>query len=313
MKFKNKSISSSKDLITRHEQTRKGFLEFALHKNALATPYVDRANVLMQDLKTIDSPNEIINLENSRSALITAAGISKKASKYLNAQDLNDALKQLINKHLAPAGENFREEAVYRFLLTKGDALGGQMRNLVGRIAQGRLVQRISSVLENMGNSPYFFSNTSKIWSTDISDFEDVKAMYWIYNNHEYVLGFNLNIPKIGKNIDINLFQGNKEKYLKELTQDENALMMCGELKGGIDPAGADEHWKTGNSSLQRDRDAFKNNILTSFVGAAIEKSMADEIYSQLQSGILSNAANLYKEDQLTTYSTWLIKGCRYD
>ena len=34
---------------------------------------------------------------------------------------------------------------------------------------------------------------------------------------------------------------------------------MFGELKGGIDPAGADEHWKTGNSALVRIRKAFED------------------------------------------------------
>lgn len=81
-------------------------------------------------------------------------------------------------------------------------------------------------------------------------------------------------------------------------------------LKGGIDPAGADEHWKTGNSALERDRKAFNYNIKTSFVGAAIVEDMANEIYQQLQDGTLSNAANLYKDNQLTEYVQWIIEGC---
>lgn len=312
MTFKNSAISSSKDLITTHAQTRQGFLEFALHKNDLATPFVDQAKVLLQDLRTIKYPNQILKLDGSRDALIAASGLSDKATSNLNKKDLDDALKQLIDRHLSPAGDKFREEAVYRFLLTRGDSLGGQMRNLVGHIAQGRLIQRISSVLANMGTTHYFYKNDSKKWvvSGNFNDFENVKAMSWKHNQEDYVLGLNLNIKKIGKNIDINLFRGGKDDYSQDLIQSD-AVIMFGELKGGIDPAGADEHWKTGNSSLQRDRVAFNNKILTSFVGAAIAKSMADEIYRQLQSGVLSNAANLYKDDQLTNYAKWIIKGCK--
>lgn len=312
MAFKNSVINSSEDLITTHAQTRQGFLEFALHKNDLATPFVDQAKVLLQDLYTIQSPNDIMHLDGSRNALIAASGLSDKAIGNLNKTDLDDALKQLINRYLNPAGAKFREEAVYRFLLTRGDSLGGKMRNLVGHIAQGRLIQRISSVLTNMGITHYFYINNSKNWVTDsnFNQFENVKAMSWEYKQKDYVLGLNLNIKKIGKNIDINLFKGGKDDYSQALIQSD-AVIMFGELKGGIDPAGADEHWKTGNSSLQRDRVAFNNNILTSFVGAAIAKSMADEIYNQLQSGVLSNAANLYKDNQLTSYAKWIIRGCK--
>ena len=87
---------------------------------------------------------------------------------------------------------------------------------------------------------------------------------------------------------------------------------MFGELKGGIDPAGADEHWKTGNSALNRIRTSFTSagypRILTSFVGAAIERSMAEEIYSQLQAGILTNATNLTNNNQLIAFCNWLIE-----
>ena len=82
-----------------------------------------------------------------------------------------------------------------------------------------------------------------------------------------------------------------------------------GELKGGIDPAGADEHWKTAKSALSRIRSAFKSKKLfpyTFFVGAAIESKMASEIWLELKTGILHNAANLTDVDQLTSLCNWL-------
>ena len=85
---------------------------------------------------------------------------------------------------------------------------------------------------------------------------------------------------------------------------------MLGELKGGIDPAGADEHWKTANTALERIRTGFVSvgvDIKTSFVGAAIENAMSIEIYEQLKRGVLSNAANLTDNNQLTEYCKWLL------
>jgi type II restriction enzyme len=83
-----------------------------------------------------------------------------------------------------------------------------------------------------------------------------------------------------------------------------------GELKGGIDPAGADEHWKTANSALNRIRTSFDKKKLkpqTFFVGAAIENAMAVEIFKLLKSGTMSNAANLTSDKQLTSVCDWII------
>ena len=80
-------------------------------------------------------------------------------------------------------------------------------------------------------------------------------------------------------------------------------LIAFGELKGGIDPAGADEHWKTARAALDRVRDAYTDRGLAGpslfFVGAAIEQSMATEIFAQLTSQTLTAAANLHHQGQL--------------
>lgn len=62
--------------------------------------------------------------------------------------------------------------------------------------------------------------------------------------------------------------------------------LALGELKGGIDPAGADEHWKTANSALQRIRTGFAKKSLTPytfFIGAAIEKKYGKRNLSSIR------------------------------
>lgn len=84
-----------------------------------------------------------------------------------------------------------------------------------------------------------------------------------------------------------------------------------GELKGGIDPAGADEHWKTAQTALTRIKLAFANENLSPdlfFIGAIITDSMAQEIWDQLEDGTLKNAANLTKPDQVASLSNWLVE-----
>ena len=102
-------------------------------------------------------------------------------------------------------------------------------------------------------------------------------------------------------------------KYVESYQNDNNELKIClsevtnyellGELKGGVDPAGADEHWKTAGTALTRIRSSFfdKNqSVKTLFIGAAIEKAMAQEMYEQTLDGTLTMCANLTKPSQVT-------------
>lgn len=119
----------------------------------------------------------------------------------------------------------------------------------------------------------------------------------------------NLSIPLVKSNVDICLFNLAPER-LKAYGYDNIAFYIAlGELKGGIAPAGADEHWKTARTALNRIRDAFADTEFsphTFFIEAAIEKRMANEIWRALESGALSNAANLNELDQVASISRWL-------
>ena len=99
--------------------------------------------------------------------------------------------------------------------------------------------------------------------------------------------------------------------FNSNLIKQPEVYIALGELKGGIDPAGADEHWKTANSALNRITKAFREyNIVpnTFFIAAAIQTSMADEIWSQLQNRTLTNAANLTQSNQVASLCSWLIQ-----
>jgi hypothetical protein len=93
--------------------------------------------------------------------------------------------------------------------------------------------------------------------------------------------------------------------------QEPGNYLACGELKGGIDPAGADEHWKTTGSALDRISKDFANcgqhRPKLFFVGRAIESAMAVELYSRLLRGDYSFAANLTQPAQLQSLARWLI------
>lgn len=318
--YKN-HIKKPDDLVTSREQTRAGFIALALEKNYLAVPYVEEAKALKVLARKSKSPQGLLDNKDLYPSLLSASGLSVKSLNYLNDEDQKLAIKGLIDEFLAPAGKAYADELVYRYLLTKGDALGGQARNLTGVLGERKFLRALLSVLNVYQMSYHWMDNDSYIWHQkpkNDSDLEKkIKALAWSNDNGIRTLVLNVNVPIVKKNIDISLLNGEhnaliiKGKGSKEsLHRDNSKYIALGELKGGIDPAGADEHWKTANTALMRIRDSFRKLKAQPdmfFVGAAIESSMAAEIFELLKKSTLANAANLTIDEQLTSICDWLI------
>lgn len=109
--------------------------------------------------------------------------------------------------------------------------------------------------------------------------------------------------------MDLCLFDCAARQISPAVYKSPERYLALGELKGGIDPAGADEHWKTARTALIRVHTAFSAlNVFPKlfFVGAAIEKKMTAEIWKLLEEGDFDNAANLTDENQVASLSSWL-------
>ena len=312
----NRFITSPETMVTTYEQTRTGFLSIALEKNRVGDPYVRNAFAFKTMVLDVSQPEDLLQIPQVRPFLLTASGLSDKSMQYLSTADQTRAIEELIEKFLIPSGSNFVDEAIYRYLLIKGDAVGGILRNRIGALGQEKLIRCILSCMNVQGIAYDWVENERNgSWKhrtgNDGGIERTLKALHWENENGHRVLAFNLKIPVVSKNVDICLFDCDTGRYNHgRIAQHPDAALMMGELKGGIDPAGADEHWKTANSALDRIRTSFQAigiDIATSFVGGAIANAMAHEIYGQLAAGTMTNAANLNDTNQLVEYCNWLI------
>ena len=152
-----------------------------------------------------------------------------------------------------------------------------------------------------------------KVWADGPENDTDIelnlRGIAWGNGEKARTLIYNLTVPLFGKNVDLCLFHCDSEEMCKEVHSDPSAYIALGELKGGIDPAGADEHWKTAQTALSRIREAFaKHNLIphTFFIGAAVETKMADEIWGMLEGGVSENAANLTNDEQMASLTRWI-------
>jgi hypothetical protein len=306
-------LNSSADLVTPYEAIRAGFVALALEKNRRATPFVAMARALKASASQAKKPNDLLKMTEIRPALLTAAGVSDKATNHLQESDKTEAIKGLIETFLEPAGVNFVEELVFRFLLTRGDTLGGSMRNLGGFMAQKKLTRSLLAHFKLAGNSCQWLHRETKAWAILPSDDTDVelqlRGLSWASKKGDRTLIYNLKVPVVRNNVDLCLFDCVASDVSSSVYKNPASYIALGELKGGIDPAGADEHWKTARSALDRINTAFATKAHkphTFFIGAAIEAKMASEIWQSLEAETLENAANLMDENQIASITRWL-------
>jgi len=265
----------------------------------------------------VKKPAELLQIKDLRIGLLTASGLSYKSLNHLTDDDKTVAIKGLIEKFLEPAGENFIDELVYRYLLTKGDTLGGKARNLAGSLGERKFLRSMLSVFNLAGIGYKWKDSDTHAWldkpADDTGIEKRIKGFYWIKSNKSRLLLMNMHVPLVNKNVDLSVLDGTIEDAKsgkQSIIHRAHRYIALGELKSGLDPAGADEHWKTANSALDRIRTSFAKKKLkpkTFFIGAAIENSMAAEIFKQMQTGAMSNAANLTNDSQLTAICEWII------
>ena len=305
-------LKAAVNLITPYEATRAGFVAQALEKNRRGTPFVQQARDLQSIAARAANAHALLNLPNIQAGLLTAAGVSDKAEQHLQLEDRRAAILNLIENFLIPAGSNFAEELVYRFLLTRGDTLGGSMRNYTGSIAQHRLSGALLARLRNQG-AAFLWRGESRVWcpapDDDAAAALVLRGLHWQVRGEPRTLVYNLTVPFVRKNIDLCLLRLPPDQLNRTAYLVADNYVALGELKGGIDPAGADEHWKTARTALNRIATGFAKTtgrIQTLFIGAAIVTDMANEIWAMLQSGTLINAANLTNDVQLTSIVNWL-------
>ena len=306
-------LKSSKDLETTYESVRAGFVALALEKNRRATPLVAQARALKAAASSAKTPADLIGIKEIQAALLTAAGVSDKASKHLEESDRQDAIRGLLDNFLEPAGAHFVEELVFRFLLTRGDTLGGSMRNIGGFMAQKKLTRSILAHFKLAGTRCTWLHSQTNVWAELPADDTDVelnlRGLCWTSGGKPRTLVYNLTVPFFRNNVDLCLFNCGAGNLTRDIYKTPRQYIALGELKGGIDPAGADEHWKTARTALNRIHEAFRKHRLkphTFFIGAAIEAKMALEIWKLLRRSALENAANLTDENQIASITRWL-------
>ncbi|HLL78794.1 MAG TPA: AvaI/BsoBI family type II restriction endonuclease [Ktedonobacteraceae bacterium] len=300
-------ILTANDLVTSQTAILRGYSLLSIIKQSMSSDARSEENRLRQDLTRAGNPQHV-NINNTLDDLLTASGMSNKQITWfrLNAPAKMRLIAQkyvdlIANKYASSSNPlEWIDEICEEYLLTKGGSIVGSTNNKIGAKARKKFTRAILQALKKQ----------KTIYSKVVND-KNADIVNEIHTQKRVIL-FDRKPKFLNNNIDIIIVDSTGPGFLRDnpLARYQD-ILACGELKGGIDPPGSDEHWKTANTALQRIHDEYNRKKCTVpalfFVGASIVPSVADKIINKLITGEWQYAANLTNHLQRTDIVDWLV------
>jgi hypothetical protein len=151
----NMYIRSARDLVTSEESRGAWYKLLSIQREELAETYLQEARTLKYLLRKGPVLDEL---------------------KGLKANDISISDSN---------GDGFVDELVYRYLLTKGDALGGKARNLAGVLGERKFLRSMLSVFNLSGVNYQWKDDDTDTWLAkpeDDTGIEKRSICEWIVN-----------------------------------------------------------------------------------------------------------------------------------
>ena len=91
------------------------------------------------------------------------AGISTKAYSHLSPNDIDDIIVEFFENYVV-LSQNPSDELTSRYLLACGEAMGGKMRNIIGKLAEEVVVGKIFANLRIRHRQAFAFVKRLNSW-----------------------------------------------------------------------------------------------------------------------------------------------------
>jgi hypothetical protein len=234
------------------------------------------------------------------------------------AFDLTRYFNGIVNALIQTKGSVTPYGHIQMAFSNMGDSLGGMSRNEIGRIASGQIVRMLASHLHqkgllnsiiyrlkgrfdedeestqaDYGDDQILFISPNHNLEMELSRLDDYRVKY-----REITLN-NGNRLLINRQLEWSNAEGKSYKIGPDMVSQthEIDLKWAGELKGGADPAGSDEHWKTATQALGRIREACEKTGRPkpelSFIATIIVERVAIEAQQWIEQDKLTSVYNL--------------------
>ncbi len=239
--------------------------------------------------------------------LAPSAPVASELAAYFNR----------ITSSLVLAGGITPYRHIVMMMANLGDSLGGLSRNEVGRVAMMRVINPLVRHLHVQGwLSSIRYSLKGRIvpeddegpeaveqqW-IDIASETDIEALLMRFET--YRVWYHELRTSNGSRLLLNrnLKWQDKKGKMYEIGPDlyshvgDIDMLWAGELKGGADPAGSDEHWKTATKALDRILEAAaatgRPQPRLSFIATILVERVAREAQAWIEQNKLTSVYNL--------------------
>jgi hypothetical protein len=253
----------------------------------------------------------------------------KQLPNEKSAAEISKYLNETMSGLLMTIGEVSPNMHLQMFLANLGDSLGGTSRNDVGRSATALVVRFVALHMHAKGLLTSISYSIKDAFASEededqpdegyaaritpgfdlialLDDLESRRVKYkeLIFNNGISLL--------LDRQIKWTSLEGNQQITRKfgvdfhATSDNSNTMNWAAELKGGADPAGSDEHWKTATEALNRIIEASvetgRETPQLSFIATIFVDRVARSAQKWLDEGKLKSAYNLTKIQEDEAY-----------
>jgi len=233
------------------------------------------------------------------------------------ATDLSQYFNKIVSALIVSTGQVTRRQHFAMMMANVGDALGGVSRNEVGRVAMMRILNPLVECLHARGLlASVLYSLKGQITLDDEDDSgaqqrtqlevnkqTDIQGLLQKFETHRVL--YHEICTSNGSKLILNAqlkwqdSRGEGFKIGPDLCSQvgENDMFWASELKGGADPAGSDEHWKTATQALHRILEAAqatgRPKPRLSFIATILVERVARDAQAWIDRGDLRSVYNL--------------------
>ena len=256
----------------------------------------------------------------------------KQSPSEDDAREIAKYLNEVISGLLVTIGEISPNMHLQMFLANLGDSLGGTSRNDVGRAASALIVRYIALHMHETGRLESITYSIKSGLETDDEEEEtqnegvnsveiapgfDLETLLFSlekqrvkYKELRFSNGFSLLLDRqirwVAEKEDEKLISKKFGVDFHSTNDESESMKWAAELKGGADPAGSDEHWKTATEALNRiieaSKDTGRDVPELSFIATIFVQRVARAAQRWIDDGRLKSAYNLTKIQENEAY-----------
>jgi hypothetical protein len=288
---------------------------------AAAQEFHDRQQIVLGQVADLrlaaadaDTPWDLLGRKHMRRGLEIAAGVGATERRLLTTEEIDLAIHVMVEDCLLPAGAEFANALALKYLVSTRCNRSEQLASSIPFLSREQFCLAMTAALRRRSIATQIKWHATGQWGTwnpeDLLMGTAVQGLAWAGHDRPRTLLFNSRVGPHGKKFAVVLrrFTGSRSDQSANENATSSDCLGFGDI-GGFETA-ADRWEKKGQVAAKEVHRSFEagQGPQGFFIGCDISEATAKELWSDLHSGVISQAANVRCEEQLDAVCEWLIE-----